>query len=60
MLGVTLANFGPDKSFAAAASFITSSVPRSSHGVAGSLLVYGAESPNGGHDESRRGDWEQC
>jgi hypothetical protein len=39
MLGVALATFGPDMSFAAAAIFITSSVPRSYQGSAGSLLV---------------------
>jgi hypothetical protein len=37
--GVVLATFGPDMSFAAAAIFITSSVPRSYQGSAGSLLV---------------------
>lgn len=36
---VTLATLGPDMSFAAAAIFITSSVPRSYQGSAGSLLV---------------------
>ncbi|KAM0250877.1 hypothetical protein ACHAQJ_008455 [Trichoderma viride] len=39
MPGVALATFGPDLSFAAAAIFITSSVPRSYQGSAGSLLV---------------------
>ena len=39
MLGVALATFGLDMSFAAAAIFITSSVPRSYQGSAGSLLV---------------------
>lgn len=39
MPGVALATFGPDISFAAAAIFITSSVPRSYQGAAGSLLV---------------------
>ncbi|KAF2621821.1 hypothetical protein BU25DRAFT_463421 [Macroventuria anomochaeta] len=39
MPGVTLATFGPDMGFAAAAIFITSSVPRSYQGSAGSLLV---------------------
>ena len=39
MPGVALATFGPDLSFAAAAIFITSSVPRSYQGAAGSLLV---------------------
>lgn len=39
MPGVALAKFGPDMSFAAAAIFITSSVPRSYQGAAGSLLV---------------------
>ncbi|KAI0120951.1 major facilitator superfamily domain-containing protein [Xylariales sp. AK1849] len=37
--GVALATLGPDMSFAAAAIFITSSVPRSYQGSAGSLLV---------------------
>lgn len=37
--GVALATFGPDMSFAAAAIVITSSVPRSYQGAAGSLLV---------------------
>lgn len=37
--GVALATFGPDMSFAAAAIFITSSVPRSYQGSAGALLV---------------------
>lgn len=37
--GIALATFGPDMSFAAAAIFITSSVPRSYQGAAGSLLV---------------------
>ena len=39
MPGVALATFVPDMSFAAAAIFITSSVPRSYQGSAGSLLV---------------------
>ncbi|PTB68118.1 MFS general substrate transporter [Trichoderma citrinoviride] len=39
MPGVALATFGPDLSFAAAAVFITSSVPRSYQGAAGGLLV---------------------
>ncbi|KAH8127125.1 hypothetical protein FP744_10007852 [Trichoderma asperellum] len=39
MPGVALATFGPDLSFAAASIFITSSVPRSYQGAAGSLLV---------------------
>jgi hypothetical protein len=39
MPGIALATFGPDMSFAAAAIFITSSVPRSYQGAAGSLLV---------------------
>ncbi|XXH05350.1 hypothetical protein Hte_011776 [Hypoxylon texense] len=39
MPGVALATFGPDMSFAAAAIFITSSVPRSYQGSAGALLV---------------------
>lgn len=39
MPGVALATFGPDLSFAAATIFITSSVPRSYQGAAGSLLV---------------------
>ncbi|RDW82874.1 hypothetical protein BP6252_03986 [Coleophoma cylindrospora] len=39
MPGVALATLGPDLSFAAAAIFITSSVPRSYQGSAGSLLV---------------------
>ncbi|KAH6658198.1 major facilitator superfamily domain-containing protein [Truncatella angustata] len=39
MPGVALATLGPDMSFAAAAIFITSSVPRSYQGSAGSLLV---------------------
>lgn len=37
--GIALATFGPDMSFAAAAIFVTSSVPRSYQGAAGSLLV---------------------
>ncbi|KAK6441108.1 hypothetical protein LTR95_002676 [Oleoguttula sp. CCFEE 5521] len=37
--GITLATFGPDMSFAAASIFITSNVPRSYQGSAGSLLV---------------------
>ncbi|KAK6433434.1 hypothetical protein LTR95_010384 [Oleoguttula sp. CCFEE 5521] len=39
MPGITLATFGPDMSFAAASIFITSNVPRSYQGSAGSLLV---------------------
>lgn len=39
MPGVALATFGPDLSFAAATIFITSSVPRSYQGSAGSLLI---------------------
>lgn len=39
MPGVALATFGPDMSFTAAAICITSSVPRSYQGAAGSLLV---------------------
>ncbi|KAL7954482.1 MFS general substrate transporter [Trichoderma compactum] len=39
MPGVALATFGPDLSFAAATIFITSSVPRSYQGSAGSLFV---------------------
>jgi hypothetical protein len=39
MPGIALATFGPDMSFAAAAIFVTSSVPRSYQGTAGSLLV---------------------
>lgn len=39
MPGIALATFGPDMSFAAASIFITSSVPRSYQGSAGSLLV---------------------
>ncbi|KAK5699186.1 hypothetical protein LTR17_023467 [Elasticomyces elasticus] len=39
MPGLALATFGPDMSFAAAAIFVTSSVPRSYQGSAGSLLV---------------------
>ncbi|KKP04197.1 puromycin resistance protein pur8 [Trichoderma harzianum] len=39
MPGVALSTFGPDLSFAAATIFITSSVPRSYQGSAGSLLV---------------------
>ncbi|KAI1843463.1 hypothetical protein JX265_001811 [Neoarthrinium moseri] len=39
MPGVALATLGPDMSFAAAAIFITSSVPKSYQGSAGSLLV---------------------
>ncbi|KAI5458836.1 major facilitator superfamily domain-containing protein [Mariannaea sp. PMI_226] len=39
MPGVALATFGPDLSFAAATIFITSSVPRSYQGSAGSLLL---------------------
>lgn len=37
--GVALVTFGPDLAFAAASIFITSSVPRSYQGSAGSLLV---------------------
>ncbi|OTA05553.1 MFS permease [Trichoderma parareesei] len=37
--GVALATLGPDLSFAAATIFVTSSVPRSYQGSAGSLLV---------------------
>lgn len=39
MPGIALATFGPDLSFAAASIFITSNVPRSFQGSAGSLLV---------------------
>jgi len=39
MPGIALATFGPDMSFAAASIFITSNVPRSYQGSAGSLLV---------------------
>ena len=39
MTGIGLATFGPDLSFAAASIFITSNVPRSYQGSAGSLLV---------------------
>lgn len=39
MPGIGLASFGPDLSFAAASIFITSQVPRSYQGSAGSLLV---------------------
>lgn len=39
MPGVALSTFGPDLSFSAATIFITSSVPRSYQGSAGSLLV---------------------
>ena len=39
MPGVALCSFGPDLSFAAASIFITSSVPRSYQGSAGSLLI---------------------
>lgn len=39
MPGVALSTLGPDMSFAAAAIFITSSVPKSYQGSAGSLLV---------------------
>lgn len=39
MPGVILVTFGPDLSFAAASVFITSSVPKSYQGSAGSLLV---------------------
>ena len=39
MPGIALVTFGPDLSFAAASIFITSSVPRSYQGSAGSLLV---------------------
>ncbi|OQE28906.1 hypothetical protein PENSTE_c003G04790 [Penicillium steckii] len=37
--GIVLCTFGPDMSFAAASVFITSSVPRSFQGAAGSLLI---------------------
>lgn len=37
--GIVLCTFGPDMSFAAASMFITSSVPRSFQGAAGSLLI---------------------
>ncbi|KAL4966930.1 MFS general substrate transporter [Aspergillus stella-maris] len=37
--GIILCTFGPDMSFAAASIFITSSVPRSFQGAAGSLLI---------------------
>lgn len=39
MPGVALAALGPDLSFAAATIFITSAVPKSYQGSAGSLLV---------------------
>ncbi|RAK79659.1 MFS general substrate transporter [Aspergillus fijiensis CBS 313.89] len=39
MPGITLVTFGPDLTFAAASIFITSSVPKSFQGAAGSLLV---------------------
>lgn len=39
MPGIGLATFGPDLSFAAASIYITSQVPRSYQGSAGSLLV---------------------
>lgn len=39
MPGIALATFGPDLTFAAASIFITSNVPRSFQGSAGSLLV---------------------
>nr|POE86607.1 drug resistance protein [Quercus suber] len=39
MLGIGLVTFGPDLSFAAASIFITSNVPRSYQGSAGSVLV---------------------
>lgn len=39
MPGVAVATFGPDLSFAAASIFITSNVPRSYQGSAGSLLM---------------------
>lgn len=39
MPGITLVTFGPDLTFAAASIFITSNVPRSFQGSAGSLLV---------------------
>lgn len=39
MLGIGLATFGPDLSFAAASIYITSNVARSYQGSAGSLLV---------------------
>ncbi|KAL4877954.1 major facilitator superfamily domain-containing protein [Aspergillus karnatakaensis] len=37
--GIILCTFGPDMSFAAASIFITSNVPRSFQGAAGSLLI---------------------
>jgi hypothetical protein len=37
--GIALVTFGPDLSFAAASIYITSNVPRSYQGSAGSLLV---------------------
>ena len=39
MPGIALVTFGPDLSFAAASIFVTSNVPRSYQGAAGSLLV---------------------
>ncbi|OJJ95971.1 hypothetical protein ASPACDRAFT_47328 [Aspergillus aculeatus ATCC 16872] len=39
MPGIALVTFGPDLTFAAASIFITSNVPRSFQGSAGSLLV---------------------
>lgn len=39
MPGIALVTFGPDLSFAAASIFVTSQVPRSYQGSAGSLLV---------------------
>ena len=67
MPGIALATLGPDLSFAAASIFITSQVPRSYQGSAGSLLVtiqnissailtslsdaIGVSVSSGGHDE---------
>lgn len=39
MPGIFLVTFGPDMSFAACSVFVTSSVPRSYQGSAGSVLV---------------------
>ena len=39
MPGIALGTFGPDMSFVAASIFITSSVPKSYQGAAGSLLI---------------------
>ena len=39
MPGIALGTFGPDMSFVAASIFITSSVPKSYQGAAGSLLL---------------------